>query len=233
MTALRDPQSFDHLPHIYDRFAELVSVELHTYLRFRLPRMAGRAVDLGCGSGVHTALLARHYQEVLSVDLSEPMLAVARQRRPGTNVRYEHRDLADVTPYNDGQFDLVFSAFTLHHVPDLELALVEMRRLVRPGGQLVVVDVVDDRRQVSRAWFRREAIRTFLGDLTGRRRPVREAWELLGLQLHPDWLAHQTTDRLLPPAEWEAIGRRVLPGSSFTPLHRALALHWTDDPNPR
>lgn len=195
--------------------------------------MAGRAVDLGCGSGVHTALLAEHYQEVLSVDLSEPMLAVARQRRPRTNVRYEHRDLADVTPHNDGQFDLVFSAFTLHHVPDLELALVEMRRLVRPGGQLVVVDVVDDRRQVPRAWFRREAIRTFLGDLSGRRRPGREAWELLGLQLHPDWLAHQTTDRLLPPAEWEAIGRRVLPGSSFTPLHRARALHWTDDPDPR
>ena len=62
-----------------------------------------------------------------------------------------------------------------------------------------------------------------------RGRPLREACELLRLQLHPDWLDHQTTDRLLPPAEWEAIGRRVLPGSSFTPLHRALALHWVND----
>ena len=229
MTAVHDPQSFDHLPALYDRFASLVETELHTYLAFRLPRAGGRAVDLGCGTGVHSALLAQHFTEVLAVDLSEPMLAYASRHRPRSNVRYEHRDLAEVTPYRDGQFDFVFSAYTLHHVPDLELALIEVRRLVRPGGQLVVVDVVDERRQVARAWFRREALRTFLGDVRGRRRPVREAWELLGLQRHPDWLAHQTTDRVLPPAEWEAIGRRVFPGCAITPLYRAAALHWTDD----
>ena len=139
------PQSFDHLPRLYDRFAELVSGDLHAYLKFRSPRAGGRAVDLGCGSGVHTALLAQHFTEVLAVDLSAPMLAYARQLRPRANVRYERRDLADVTPWRDGQFDFVLSAYTLHHVPDPELALLEMRRLVRPGGQLVVVDVVDDR----------------------------------------------------------------------------------------
>lgn len=227
MTAVHDPQSFDHLPALYDRFAVLVETELHTYLKFRLPRAGGRAVDLGCGTGVHSALLAHHFTEVLAVDLSEPMLAYARQRRARTNVRYERRDLAEVTPYQDGQFDFVLSAYTLHHVPDLELALLEMRRLVRPGGQLVVVDVVDERQQVRRSWFLREAVRTFLGDVRGRRRPLREAWELLGLQLHPDWLAHQTTDRVLPPTEWEAIGRRVFPGCAVTPLYRAAALHWT------
>lgn len=229
MTTVIDPQSFDHLPALYDRFATLVETELHTYLRFRLPRAGGRAVDLGCGTGVHSAVLAEHFTEVLAADLSAPMLTYARRRRPRTNIRYEHRDLADVTPYRDGQFDLVFSAYTLHHVPDLELALIEMRRLVRPGGQLVVVDVVDKRRDIPRAWFRREAFRGFLGDVRGRRRPLPEAWELLRLQLHPDWLAHQSTDKLLPPAQWEATGRRVFPDCAFTPLHRALALHWTDD----
>ena len=227
MTAVYDPQSFDHLPHLYDRFAVLVADELHAYLRFRLPRTGGRAVDLGCGSGVHTALLADHYQEVLAVDLAEPMLALARTRRPRSNVRYEHRDLANVTPARDGQFDLVLSAFTLHHVADLELALMEMRRLVRPGGQLIAVDVVDDCRQVPRAWFRREAYRTAWTDIVHRRRPIREAVELLRLQLAPAWLDHQTTDRLLPPAEWEQIARRVLPGCRITPLHRALAVCWS------
>ena len=229
MTTVHDPQSFDHLPALYDRFASLVETELHTYLRFRLPRAGGRAVDLGCGTGVHSAVLSQHFTEVLAVDLSVPMLAYAGRHRPRTNIRYEHRDLAEVTPHRDGQFDFVFSAYTLHHVPDLELALIEMRRLVRPGGQLVVVDVVDERRQVPRAWFRREAVRTFLGDVRHRRRPLREARELLGLQLSPAWLDHQTTDLLLPPDEWEATGRRVFPGCAVNPLHRAAALHWTDD----
>lgn len=228
MTATINPQSFDHLPALYDRFATLVETELHTYLKFRLPRAGGRAVDLGCGTGVHSAVLAEHFTEVLAADLSAPMLAYARRHRPRTNIRYEHRDLADVTPSRDGQFDLVFSAYTLHHVPDLELALIEMRRLVRPGGQLVVVDVVDERRDVPRAWFRGEAVRGFLGDVRCRRRSLSEAWELLRLQLHPDWLAHQSTDKLLPPAQWEATGHRVFPGCAITPLHRALALHWTD-----
>jgi ubiquinone/menaquinone biosynthesis C-methylase UbiE len=228
MTAVYDPQSFDHLPHLYDRFAVLVAGELHAYLKFRLPRAGGRAVDLGCGSGVHTALLAEHYQEVLAIDLAEPMLTLARSRRPRSNVRYEHRDIAEVTPHQDGQFDLVFSAFTLHHVPDLELALLEMRRLVRPGGQLIAVDVVDDRRKVPRTWFKREAYQTAWTDITRRRRPTREAIELLRLQLAPSWLDHQTTDRLLPPAEWEATGRRVFTEARFTEMYRARALHWSE-----
>ena len=227
MTTTIDPQSFDHLAHRYDRYADLVADELNAYLKFRLPRAAGRAVDLGCGTGVHTTLLAGHYNEVLAVDLSAPMLALAGHRRPRSNVRYERRDLVDVTPWQDGQFDLVFTAYTLHHLPDLELALLEMRRLVRPGGQLIAVDVVDDRRLVPRAWFRREAVRTLRDDLRTRRRTARQAWELLRLQLDPAWLDHQTTDRLLPPAEWSAIGRRVLPDCTLTPLHRALALAWT------
>lgn len=228
VTTVHDPQSFDHLAQLYDRFAVLVADELHAYLKFRMPRAGGRAVDLGCGSGVHTALLADHYQEVLAVDLAEPMLAIARSRRPRTNVRYEHRDLADVTPAEDGQFDLVLSAFTLHHVPDLELALLEMRRLVRPGGQLIAVDVVDERRQVPRSWLRREALRTLRDDLRTHRRPLPEAWELLCLQLSSEWLDHQATDRLLPPVEWEATGRRVFPEARFTELYRARALHWSD-----
>lgn len=229
MTALRDPQSFDHLPALYDRFAALVDGELHTYLSFRLRPTGGRAVDLGCGSGVHTALLADHYAEVLAVDLSEPMLRLARTRRPRTHVRYEHRDLADVTEGEDGLFDLVFCAYTLHHVPDLSEALVHLRSLVRPGGMAVVVDIVDDRRRVPRSWLRLEAYRTFRDDLRHRRRPVTEAVELLRLQLDPDWIDHQSTDQLLPPREWEETALAVFPRARFTGLYRSRALCWRHD----
>lgn len=51
--------------------------------------------------------------------------------------------------------------------------------------------------------------------------------ELLRLALDPDWLDHQSTDRLTPPAEWDALGRAVFPGAAVATLDRAHALSWT------
>jgi SAM-dependent methyltransferase len=221
--------SFDHLAARYDRISTLLGAELRAWLLFHLPARGDRALDLGCGTGGQTVLLADRYAEVLAVDLSGPMVEFARRRRPGPNVRYEQRDLRDVTPDTDGRFDLVFSAYTLHHV-DLHSALLRIRSLVRPGGQALLVDAVDDRPAVPRPWLRRQAWRTFGIDLRHRRRPLREAVELLRLQLDPDWLDHQTGDRLRSAADWDAHCRAVLPGATITPLHRARALDWRRDP---
>lgn len=111
-----DPRSFDHLSGRYDRYAELVGAELRAWLSFHLPRpgQVGRALDAGCGTGAHTALLADRFNEVLAVDLSGPMVDYARSRRARGNVRYEVRDLRAVTPGTDGLFDAVVCA--LHHV---------------------------------------------------------------------------------------------------------------------
>ena len=224
-----DPRSFDHLPAVFDRFAELVGGPLRDYLTDHLPARAGRAVDLGCGTGQHATLLARHYDEVLGVDISAPMLDHARRHRPAANIRYEHRDLTSVTPAADGRFDLVFSAHTLHHVADLPTALARIRSLVRPGGQAILVDNVDPRRQAPRRWYRAEARTTLLLDLRHRRRPVRDAVELYRLATHPGWLDHLTTDVFLTPDQFTTTYRTTFPDAELTPLHRALALHWRAD----
>lgn len=224
MTAT-DVQTFDHLAARYDRISTLLGADIRAWMAVHLPARGDRAVDLGCGTGVQTAVLAGRFDEVLAVDLSGPMVDFARHRRPRAGVRYEQRDLRDVTPHTDGQFDLVFSAYTLHHV-ELDGALRRIRSLVRPGGQVLLADVVDDRQPVPRRWFRREAWRMFAGDLRHRRRPVHEAVELLRLQLDRDWLDHQTSDRLVAPADWDAHCRAVLTGATITPLRRARALDW-------
>jgi 2-polyprenyl-3-methyl-5-hydroxy-6-metoxy-1,4-benzoquinol methylase len=221
-----DPQSFDHLAARYDRLATLLQPELHAWLLFHLPARGDRALDLGCGSGVHTDLLAQRYDEVLAVDLSEPMLELARRSRPHPNVRYEQRDLRDLRAGTEGRFDLVFSAYTLHHLAEVETALHRIRSLVRPGGRVLLVDLVDDRPEVPRRWLRARARRTFGADLLHRRRPVRQAVELLRLQLDPDWLDHQTTDRLRPAEDWDAHCRAVFPGAALVTLDRARALTW-------
>lgn len=225
----RDPQSFDHLPGRYDRYSELVGAELRGWLSFHLPRpgQTGRALDAGCGTGTHTALLADRFNEVQAVDLSAPMIDYARTRRPRGNVRYEVRDLRAVTPSTDGVFDAILCAYTLHHVGDVASALWHLRSLLRPGGTVLLVDVVDDRGSPPRAWLRRQAWAGFADDVRHRRRPLRAAAELLRLSLDREWLDHQSTDRLLPPADWHAVVRSVFPGAEVATFDRAHALSWT------
>ena len=123
-------------------------------------------------------------------------------------------------------------------MPSLDNAFAQLRGLLRPGGQLIALDVVDVRGPggagrgsagtvcVPRGWFRGQAARTFLTEVRHRRRPLREAVELLRLQLDPAWLDHQCTDRLLTAADWEATARRAFPDAEITAMHRARAVRW-------
>src|SRR6266498_3734311 len=126
--------SFDACAEVFDRLGELIGGPLSAYLDGVLHQRGERAVDLGCGTGRHVALLAGRYREVLGVDVSEPMLEIANRRRAGAGVRFVRRDLRDLRPDRDGRFDLVLSAHTLHHVEDLDATLERIRELVAPGG---------------------------------------------------------------------------------------------------
>jgi SAM-dependent methyltransferase len=227
-----DPSSFDHLPAHFDRFVELVGGPLGDYLTVRLPEHGGRAVDLGAGTGRHAVLLAQRFDEVLGVDLSAPMLDYAAERRPRGNVRYEHRDLTTVAVENDGAFDLVLSTHTLHHVPDLDSVLAQIRGLLRPGGQAILVDNVDPRRQVPRSWFVKEAVRGLAADILHHRRPVAEAVEVFRLNVNPAWLDHLAADVFLTPAEFTARYTAVFPDAEITSMYRTRAMHWRDRSNP-
>ncbi len=226
--ASADPGSFDHLPAMFDRYCELVGGPLTTYLTARLPAGGHRAVDLGCGTGQHAALLADRFDEVLAVDVSAPMLDFARERRPRGNVHYEHRDLRTASVEADGPFDFVLSTHTLHHVEDLGATLAGIRQLLRPGGTVILVDNVDPRRHAPRSWFVKEAIRSMVGDLLHYRRPVAEAIEVFRLSISRGWLDHLTADVFLTPAEFDARYSAVFPGAEITSLYRAHALHWQD-----
>jgi ubiquinone/menaquinone biosynthesis C-methylase UbiE len=109
-------------------------------------RLAGgeRVLDLGCGPG-HTALaFAARGCRVVGVDLSEAMLAKARElarARGLEGARFERADV-EALPFPDGSFDVVASRFSAHHYPDPRAALREAARVLRPGGMLLLVDSV-------------------------------------------------------------------------------------------
>jgi SAM-dependent methyltransferase len=223
-------RSFDPIAEHFDRFVELVGQPLNEFLESVLPEEGGaRAVDLGCGTGRHAALLAGRYAQVLAVDISTEMLELARRHQGLANITYLRRDLRQVQPDADGTFDLVLSAYALHHVEDLEQGLWGIRGLAAAGGRVVLVDNVAPTPLVPRSWFVEEALRMLALDLWCQRRPPAEAWELLGLNLDPAWLDHLTSDRFLHPSEFSDLYGRVFPGARFTDLYRARAMCW-DNP---
>lgn len=76
-----NPQSFDHLAEMYDR---AVSIERrHDFFLQNLPLRRRRALEIGCGTGLLARELSRHFDSVLAIDISEPMLAIARAASGG------------------------------------------------------------------------------------------------------------------------------------------------------
>lgn len=98
-------------------------------------------VDLACGTGDVSFLLAQRYPagQVTGLDLTEPMLAIARGRNRFPNVRFMHQDLC-ATGLPDGCADIVTGSYALRNAPDLGLALDEIGRILKPGGVAVFLD---------------------------------------------------------------------------------------------
>lgn len=107
-------------------------------------RPGGRAVDVGCGGGHVAYAAAPHCREVVAVDLSPAMLEQVRaeaESRGLANI-VTREGVAESLPCRDGEFDWVLSRYSAHHWPWLCKAMVEARRVVRPGGAGIFMDVV-------------------------------------------------------------------------------------------
>ena len=109
-----------------------------------LVRPGDRVVDAGCGTGDLTfACLEAGAREVLGLDFARPMLARAREKARDGGASGAAFALADATrlPVADGSVDGWCSAFVVRNIPDLDAALAEAWRVLRPGGRLAVLEI--------------------------------------------------------------------------------------------
>jgi ubiquinone/menaquinone biosynthesis C-methylase UbiE len=100
-----------------------------------------RVADLGCGTGFLCHWLAERGAHVIAVDHSERMLGQARQRAVPGRVEFRQGEL-DALPLADGEVDAAFANLVWHHVPDHDAAAREVFRVLRPGGALVLSDLL-------------------------------------------------------------------------------------------
>ena len=99
---------------------------------------AGRAVDAACGTGRVSVVLAELGHDVIGVDETEAMLALARERVPGADFR---AGSLTSLPLENEEADLAVCSLALTHLADIGPAVAELARVVRPGGRIVISDV--------------------------------------------------------------------------------------------
>jgi SAM-dependent methyltransferase len=110
-------------------------------LRGWLPGRAGDVLDLGCGTGSLSLLASEQGHRVTGVDLSPPMVALAREKLAGRDAVFLVGDAAS-PPVGEQRFDTVLVRHVLWALPDPGRALRHWRGLLRPGGRLVLVEGV-------------------------------------------------------------------------------------------
>jgi ubiquinone/menaquinone biosynthesis C-methylase UbiE len=103
-------------------------------------------LDVACGTGTfeRLVLLEQPTQSIIGVDLSNKMLEIAQQKCHGyPNISFQNAS-AVALPFSDRSFDVVVSASALHYFDDPIAALIEMKRVLKPEGELVMLDWCKD-----------------------------------------------------------------------------------------
>jgi demethylmenaquinone methyltransferase / 2-methoxy-6-polyprenyl-1,4-benzoquinol methylase len=151
---------FDRIAPVYDVMNHVMTAGLDVRWRRLAARTAvqpgDRVLDAACGTG-DLAIADRKAgaAHVTGLDFSERMLERARRKAP--ELEWVHGDMLAL-PFGDGAFDAATVGFGVRNVADLELALRELRRVLRPGGRLAILEITQPRgvlRPFFSLWFDR------------------------------------------------------------------------------
>ena len=105
------------------------------------PRQSPLCVDLACGTGDIAFLLASKYPQgtVIGVDITEPMLDLARSRMDCSNITFLNQDMSSLD-FGSGSVDVISGGYALRNAPDLPQTVGEIARVLKPGGVAAFLD---------------------------------------------------------------------------------------------
>ena len=207
---------FDAIAPVYDRLNSLMTLRADG--RWRRAAVAATelksgeaAIDVACGTGKLAAELAARagpFGRIVGVDLSPVMIDIAAHTY-GDLVQLEFRVANALRlPFGDGQFDAATIAFGLRNLADFRAGFAELRRVVRPGGRVVCLELAIPRPRiwgrVFHGTFRRLA--PALGGLSGRRGAYRYLPDSLDGFPDADHLAATMRAAGLADVRWRSLG---------------------------
>ncbi|MBI2589457.1 methyltransferase domain-containing protein [Candidatus Berkelbacteria bacterium] len=170
---------FDDLAGNAEMFPEDLALDDWQWLavvKVLAPISGQTVLDAGCAKGKFVARLEAEGAKAIGIDLSPALLAAARAR--GLRARFLEGSVTAL-PFEDESFDAVICIEVLEHVPELERALKELGRVLRPGGSLVVID--KNRAGLHPEWPYPAALYKWWGERRGRwmyslDAPIQETW---------------------------------------------------------
>lgn len=212
---------FDQVAQQYDITNDVLSlgqvyVWRQAVINALQPMPGDSILDLAAGTGTSSAALARSGAAVVACDLSEGMLEVGRQKHPG--LEFVQGDAMNL-PFPDDSFDAVTISYGLRNVEDPRLAIREMLRVTKPGGQLLIAEFSTPSNGAFRGLY------TFY---LGRVLPLvarlvssdADAYQYL-MESILDWPDQERLARMIAEAGWAGVGYRNLSGGAVA-LHRAI-----------
>jgi ubiquinone/menaquinone biosynthesis C-methylase UbiE len=205
-------QTIESIQSDFDRIALLSNetwdhnAHYHGHLISHIPEQCRRILEIGCGTGTFSRLLAGRAEKVIAIDLSTQMIRLAK----ACSKLYPNIDFVngDVMTYQlpDNQFDCIATLTTLHHLP-IETILRKIRTALKPGGVFVCLDL-----------YQRSSLNDLLFDgvaypaniflrliKTGKPRPSREVREA--------YAVHGKTDTYLTLPQIEQVCADIMPGA--------------------
>jgi len=146
MTETKVRQQYDQMAAVYDqRWSSYVGSTLSFLQAWADIAPTATVLDVACGTGEFERLLLadNSHQKIVGVDISEKMLAIAREKCHVPNVLF-YTAPASALPFADNSFDAIVCASSFHYFDDPHAALLEMKRVLKPHGHVVILDWCKD-----------------------------------------------------------------------------------------
>jgi ubiquinone/menaquinone biosynthesis C-methylase UbiE len=112
-------------------------------------------LEIGCGNGNGTKLIKKYYapNKISAIDLDEKMIEIAQKRNKDSTVTFKVMDASNLD-FPDNQFDAIFDFAMIHHIPEWRDCLKELKRVIKPNGELIIEDLSMDSfsKDIGRLW---------------------------------------------------------------------------------
>lgn len=214
---------FDSISKRYDLTNDVLTFGIDRLWRIATvravrPRPGQKILDIAAGTGTSSASFAKHGAHVTAADFSHGMLEVGRERF-GNNelIDFVWADATDL-PFEDNSFDTATISYGLRNVNDVDAALAEMARVVKPGGRVVVCEFSRPVWPLRGPYklYTRHVLPRIAGFIGG----SREAYQYLNQSIE-DWPDQNTLAKKMQQAGLIDVGYRNLSGG-IAALHRGF-----------